>query len=233
MNDGVFCHDVSCEDRIRQRRRNENKFHIMAPFTGALFTPAGSSKVNSQEWGVWNPADFSPLTYAVRQTHCPRPGIFLHHSLHISHILLSTVATGVDPVQMTDRNLMRAVSQWQYYFNTKLKRGAVRSTSGGRDHKKNWGKQKHLFFKIKTWNSMEVATRGCKPLTFDDEKGLLDSSDHRFLEILRRWSESSFSRSEYAPTRPPRDCAQIAQQSRHTSGREADCSSRRLEKRMK
>lgn len=136
MNDGVSCHDVSCEDRIRQRRQNENKFHIMAPFTGALFTPAGSSKVNSQGRGVWNPADFSPLTYAVWQTHCPRPGIFLHHSLHISHILLSTVATDVDPVQMTDRNLMRAVSQCQYYFNTKLKRGAVRSTSGGRDHKK-------------------------------------------------------------------------------------------------
>lgn len=68
-------------------------------------------------------------------------------------------------------------------------------------------------------------------LPFDEEEGPFDSFDHRFLEILRQWSENSFSRREYAATHPPRNHAQIAQHSRHASWREADCSSRRLEKR--
>lgn len=124
--DGVSCHDVSREDRIRQRRQNENKFHIMAPFTGALFTPAGSSKVNSQERGVWNPADFHPLSPNTLSSswNFPSPS-----PAYISHILLSTVATDADPVQMTEHHLM----QWQYDFET---------------NPKDWSCQKHF---CRTW----------------------------------------------------------------------------------
>lgn len=193
--DAVSCHDVAREDRIRQRWQKENKFHIMAPFTGALFTPAGSSKVNSQVRGVWNPADFRPLTYTVRQNHCPRPGIFLHHSQHVLYILLSTVATDVDLVQKTDHNLLRAVSQWQDYFKEKTKRLELSEA-----HRED----------VATKNKLEAQTEAF--VLYNQDLKLYGGA-HSWLQtfvlwwrkrtvgllwssFLRQWSGSSFSRGE-------------------------------------
>lgn len=51
--DGVSRHDVSCEDGIPKKGgERKTNFQLMAPFTEALFTPAGSWEVNSRERGV-------------------------------------------------------------------------------------------------------------------------------------------------------------------------------------
>lgn len=204
----------------------------MAPFTGALFTPVGSSKLNSQERGIWNPADFCPLAYTLRQTHCPRPGIFLRHSLHISHILLSTVATDVDPVQRTDHHWMWAVSQWQYDFQTKPKDWSCQKhIQGTWPQKTNWGKE-ICYLKSRPgtqWRCPLVAANRWPLTTKADCLARLITLSSRFCDRDLR----AHSAEVNSHMRPPHDRAQITQQSRRTSGREADCSSCRLEKRMK
>lgn len=123
--DGVSSHHVSCEDRIPKKGgETKTNFHLMAPFTEALFTPAGSWEANSRERGVWNPAHLRPLAHTANS-------LFPH--IFCSQLSPQMSISSRWPVAI----LMRAVSHWQYDSKTKTERlEAVRSTSGGREHKK-------------------------------------------------------------------------------------------------
>lgn len=183
----MVCPVMMCPVRtgFHERRRNENKFSHNCSIYCGIIHPSGQPE--GKQPGA---RCLKSSRFASSHIHGPTNSLSSSWKSSLAapcmyHIFCPQLSPQMlIPFRWLVTILMRAVSHWQYYFKTKPNvcrcQKHILRTWAQKKKKTNWGQQKHLFSKNKTWNSTEVPTRGRKTVDL-----------------------SSSRRGEYAPTHPP------------------------------